>query len=180
MVGGSDDGAQISNWRRYERLAAASEAENQWSGIDVSIGMNVRLVGAISGSGRQVDMFIEARWKDGRQRRIIVDAKYYARPLNVKDVEAFEGMMTDCRAQHGILVCFNGWSPGAERRSRDVITLRMLTLEEAEEGTAWAVFGECYGRCMEVSDPKRRGVVLRDGQMPLILNEMYAVVWTGK
>lgn len=176
----STAGTPPSDWRLYERMAAAIEAENIDAGIDLSIGMNIRLVGAISGIGRQVDMLIEARWEDDRSRRILVDAKRYGRPLNVKDVEAFEGMMRDCQAQHGVLVCSNGWSPGAARRAQDGITLKMLSVEDAEEKTDWAMFEACYGHCWDTRDPSRRGVVLWDAQLPLELNEMYAIIWTGK
>jgi hypothetical protein len=106
----------LPDWRVYERVAAAIESENLDAGISFTVTMNARLVGAISGVERQIDLLIEARWDDDRTRRILVDAKHYGRPLNVKDVEAFEGMMRDCRTVHGILVCPNGWSPGAERR----------------------------------------------------------------
>lgn len=172
---------RIPNWRLYERMVPAIEAENLGAGIALSVKMNASLVGALSGVERQIDLLVEARWDDGRRRRMIIDAKNYSRPLNVKDIEAFKGMMRDCRAEPGILVSSNGWSVGAARRAQDLITLKLLSVEDARERTDWAMmFGECYGCRANVPDPRRRGVVLWDGQLPWALSGMWAIVWTGK
>lgn len=102
------------NWRIYERLVAAFEAENV--GVEMTITPNARVRGDISQQERQIDVLIEARWGDDI-RRIIVDAKLHRAKLDIKDVESFEGMMKDCRAKRGILVCPNGWTDGARRRA---------------------------------------------------------------
>ena len=86
------------NWRLYERLVAALEAEN--SGIELSVTPNARIKGCISHKSRQIDVLIDARWGDDLSRRIIVDAKFHGRKLDIKDVESFEGMMKDCEAAH--------------------------------------------------------------------------------
>jgi hypothetical protein len=173
-------GAPLPAWRVYERVVAAIESENLGAGITCSATMNARMLGAISGIERQIDLLVEARWEDDRTRRIIVDAKHYGRPLNVKDVEAFEGMMHDCRAEHGILVCPNGWSLGTARRAKELITLKLLTLEDALERVDWAAFGECYGRCQEEPAIPKHGVVLWDGQLPLAIDQLWAIIWTGR
>ena len=89
---------QTSNWRLYERLAAAMVAEN--SGIELSVTPNAQIVGGISKESRQIDVLIDARWGDDLTRRVIVDAKLYRSKLDIKDVESFEGMMKDCGADH--------------------------------------------------------------------------------
>lgn len=130
-----------TDWKLYERLIAAFEAEN--SGLELSITPNARIIGRKSLKPRQIDVLIDARWGDDLSRRIIIDAKLHKSKLDIKDVESFEGMMSDCEAEHGILVCQSGWSEGAQRRAQDAITIRLLSLEELRENTSWASFDEC-------------------------------------
>lgn len=117
----------------YERFTAAFVSEN--AGIEVSVTPNAKIVGK-SRVGRQIDVLVDARWGDKRSRRVIVDAKMYGRKLDIKDVEAFEGMMRDCRADRGILFCPSGWTGGAKRRAQDAITIQMMSLEELEATTS--------------------------------------------
>jgi hypothetical protein len=155
-------------------MVAAMEAKNPGAGIDLTATMNASLIGAISKTARQIDLLVESRWRDGRFRRIMVDAKHHARPLTVNDVEMFLGMMDDCGAELGFLVCPNGCSKAAERRAQEPIILKLLTLEDAKERTDWAAFGDCYGRCSNLSDRRRRGVVLWAGQLPLAVDNLWA------
>jgi hypothetical protein len=132
------------DWRLYERVVAVLEAEN--IGLDLTVIPNARIVGAISGAKRQVDVLIDARWDEDQASRLIVDAKRRSRPLDVTHVEAFEGMMKDCRATRGRMVCPSGWTPAAKKRADKAIGLRLLTLEEAEDPTLWT-FEPCLGSC---------------------------------
>lgn len=167
-------------WRLYERIASAMVAANEGAGIEISAQMNAQIVGALSRAKRQVDLLLEARWGDQLFRRIIVDAKHRRRPLDVKDVDSFEGMMRDCRAEHGILVCSAGWSAAAHRRAQDAITIRLLTAEEAWQGDRCASFEICVGPCQEQRAPAKRGVVLWDGQFSVGLEGLASAVITGK
>src|SRR3954468_22330294 len=99
----------MTDWRIYERFVAklmADQAEH-----DMTVLPNVKLLGTISGVHRQIDVLIDSRHDHSDSRRIIVDAKRHKRPLDVKKVEEFEGMMRDVQAHHGILVCPNGYTP---------------------------------------------------------------------
>lgn len=170
---------QEDNWRLYERLAVAFEAEN--SGIELSVSPNARIEGFISRKSRQIDALIDARWGYDLSRRIIVDAKFHRRKLDVKEVESFEGMMKDCRAAHGILICNKGWSEGAKRRAQDAITIKLLTSEEIEERTSWASFDKCIGECHRIPNRySRKGLVLWDAEHLLNIGGLCAVVYTGK
>jgi len=71
----------------------------------------------------------------------------YNKKLDIKDVEEFEGMMKDCKAEHGILVCPMGYSGGAFKRAQDTITIRLLTFEELNEQSVWANYSKCIGKC---------------------------------
>lgn len=164
------------SWRVYERIVAAVEVEEH--GIDLSVTPNARLTGKISGKSRQIDVLIDARWGDDLSGRIIVDAKLRRRRIDINTVEAFEGMMKDCSAHRGVIVCANGYTDGALKRAQDAITIKLLRADEVDE-YAWAAYDPCLGKCARVSD-RIGGLVLWDGQHPLPLGPGWAIVFTGK
>lgn len=147
------------DWRLYERFVASLESEKATN--EITVIPNAKLIGCISHVERQVDVLIDARLQEDTTRRIIVDAKLWRRKINVKDVESFEGMMRDCRANKGILVCPNGYSPAALRRSQDYITIRLVTLAELEsiDPSRW---DHCVGQCQKYFATKNPGWVLYD------------------
>ena len=119
------------DWHIYERVAACFEIEA--ASMDVSVTPNASLLGSISGVRRQIDILVDARWEEGTERRIIFDAKRCKRKIDVKDVEAFEGMMRDVRASRGVIVCSNGWTKAARARADENIDFELMSAEEAEE-----------------------------------------------
>jgi len=161
-------------WRVYERVVAAFEVEA--AGMDVTVIPNASVIGSISHVRRQIDVLVDARWEEGLTRRIIYDAKLRKRKLDVKDVEAFEGMMRDVGASRGILVCASGWSTAVEARAAQSIALLLLPIEELD-GFDHAAIEECPN-CRN-KDGKRRGMVFWDGQFPLPLDG-WAIIFTGK
>ena len=167
---------QELSWRVYERIVAAAEAEEH--GIDLSVTPNARLIGKISGKRRQIDVLIDARWGDDLSDRIIVDAKLRNRPIDITAVESLEGMMKDCSAHRGVIVCANGYTDGALKRAQDAITIKLLRADEVDE-YAWAAYEPCMGKCSYASNGTA-GLVLWDGQHPLPLGPGWAIVFTGK
>ena len=156
----------VPDWRVYERVAACFEME--------SVGMELSVT--ISGVKRQIDILVDSRWDVGIARRIIYDAKKRRRKINVKDVESFEGMMKDVRANRGVIICSSGWTKAAERRSAQNIDIRLMTVEEAEDFDHAAT-----DRCpnCQITKRKQKGIVFWDGQFPLQLGAV-AIVFTGK
>ena len=118
-------------WKTYERVVAAAEAESH--GIEFSITPNAKLKGAISRRSRQIDILIDARWSEDVRHRTIVDAKLRRRKIDIKSVEAFLGMMEDCRPSRGILVCTSGYSGVALARAQELVTIKLLNQVDAEE-----------------------------------------------
>ena len=116
------------SWKLYERLTAFIASQGVDAGLRVH--PNVTLRGHISGIERQIDVLIECRISDYQSKRIIVDAKLHRRPLNIQDVEKFEGMIKDVRADRGILVCPNGFSEVAKRRAQRGISIKLLKPDE--------------------------------------------------
>lgn len=157
------------DWKSYERIVAGIEAEN-W-GLAFSVTPNASVKGSLSNAWRQIDVLIDARWGDDLSGRIIVDAKRRQRKIDVTHVEAFEGMMRDCLARRGIIICPNGYTAAALQRAQEAITIKLLSLAEAEEFD-WSAFDPCLGDC--------NGLVLWDGQHPIGIGFGWAIVFSGK
>jgi hypothetical protein len=152
-------------WRVYERLVALLQSEK--ASDELTVVPNAQLVGAISGTKRQVDVLIDARVAEDVSRRVIVDAKLRKRKIDVKEVEAFEGMMKDCRAQRGILVCANGFTEAAFRRSQQAITISLVPAEEVERLSIESWY-PCLGTCVAEARGRTAGWVLYDRPLGLI------------
>jgi hypothetical protein len=90
---------------------------------------NARVTGRISGRRRQIDVLIEARHDTDFSRRVIVDAKQKKRKIDVKEVEAFRGMMDDVEATHGYLICPSGHTKAAERRAQSAVSICLVPLD---------------------------------------------------
>lgn len=151
----------MTSWKKYERFVAELCSEDYQS-PSVTVIPNAKIKGCFSQTTRQIDVLIDSRFGDDRSRRIIVDAKKYNRPLNVKDVESFHGMMLDCSSKVGILVCPNGYSAAAKKRAQDFINLKIVSLEELEN-LDLELWDDCFS---DNCDEKfKRGLVLWDAPM---------------
>jgi hypothetical protein len=169
----------IPSWLVYERCVAAFASEEHCS-FDTIVQPNVMIKGAISGEPRQIDVLIDCRWKQSSTSRIIIDAKEWANAVDIGDIEKFEGMMRDCRAHRGIIVCTKGYTKGAMRRAQDAINIKILSLSDIEE-FSW-LYEPCLGRCMKANrGKKQRGGVLWTEYMGIITNTgLILIVQTGK
>ncbi len=90
------------------------------------------LKGRYSLAVRQLDVAVYRR---GEERPFLVaDAKFYGKALDVKDVEAFIGMLEDVGASLGVLTSPMGYSSAAGRRAKaSAIDTRVVSREEALE-----------------------------------------------
>lgn len=117
-------------WENYERMIARLIADQ--SATDLCVTPNARLVGKISGASRQIDVLIDARHDTDNTRRVIVDAKHRQRKVDVKDVEAFLGVMKDVTATHGYLVTSSGYTEAAEKRAQTYVSIRIVPVDRLE------------------------------------------------
>lgn len=77
---------------------------------------DVKMPGRHSGRQRQIDVLV--REKVGQYEiNIIVDCKDYNKPIDVKGVEEFAGLLDDVGAQKGVLVCPRGFTKSAKERA---------------------------------------------------------------
>lgn len=83
---------------------------------DAEVLHDVRITGKQSGRKRQIDVLM--RQKMGQHEILIVlECKDYARPVDVKGVEEFHGLLSDVGAHKGVLVCPTGFSSTAKKRA---------------------------------------------------------------
>lgn len=124
-------------WETYERATAALFARS--FPPEFSLTPNARLRGTITGVERQIDVLIDLRHDTENSRRMIVDAKRYARRVTVKDVEAFIGLMQDVRASHGYLVCPVGFTKAAVKRAQSWVSVCLVPLDllETFDARSW-------------------------------------------
>ncbi len=77
---------------------------------------DVRLDGRQSGRKRQIDVLV--RQQVGQYEiQVVIECKDHARPVDVKGVETFYGLLSDVGAQRGVLVCPKGFSKTAKVRA---------------------------------------------------------------
>jgi Restriction endonuclease len=123
------------DWRQFER-AVHSELEGKFPGS--TIRHDVRLLGELSGVPRQIDVLVEEVLPGGNVRTA-VDAKQHARPIDVKEVESFIGLLRDAKVESGIMVSASGYSEAALTRAfRDDVDLDLdiFTLDEFRQWQA--------------------------------------------
>jgi len=117
------------DWKKYEH-----EITQQFRAYYPSarITHNTKLVGKFSRVERQIDILVEEQPSD-LSYRIIVDAKYRGRKIDVADVECFLGFVRDTGANTGIMVALEGYTPAAINRAHNDdldIILDVLNLDE--------------------------------------------------
>jgi hypothetical protein len=161
----------MKKWREYERLVARLTAED-YEGTYTVI-PNARIKGFISGRKRQIDVLVEYRFDTSLSRRIIFDAKFRSRPVDIKEVEAFEGLMKDVNAQRGFIICSNGHTSSALKRAQENIRIRLLPEEEIDDFniSSWEY---CRHHAC------KNGLVLWDANPSLIVEGMVYILATGK
>jgi hypothetical protein len=102
----------IPDWKKFEELAAAIQRE---LAADARVTENAKLVGK-SGTSRQVDILIEKQ-AGQFELRIAIDCKDYKEPVDVKEVEAFIGLIEDVGAHKGAMIAANGFTETAKSRA---------------------------------------------------------------
>lgn len=105
-------------------------------GDAATVRRNVRLVGRKSGRRRQVDALVTGPLFGGADQMMVVDCKLYSRPVDVKGVESFIGLIDDVGAETGLLVTANGVTPSGRARAENERGIRVDVVSARELG-AW-------------------------------------------
>lgn len=107
--------ASPPKWKRFEELAAHIQRELQ--SANASVQTNERIVGTITEVPRELDITVRIPATPA-PLLMVVDCKDYARPVDVKAVEAFLGLVEDVGANKGAMISAKGYTEAAGRRAR--------------------------------------------------------------
>jgi len=120
------------SWQKYE-----SEVYNllQMYVPSGSIRKNVKLIGKLSKSSRQIDVLMEDSLYT-EKIQIVVECKRYSRKVHVKDVESFIGLVKDVGADKGLMLTNKGYTEGAINRAVNEemeLELDVINFDELKE-----------------------------------------------
>jgi hypothetical protein len=120
----------LSEYRDYENGVADVLAF--LAGDSATVERNVRLPGRRSGRSRQIDVLVRGRIFDMTDATLIVDCKRRRKPVDVKAVESFIGMVEDVGADVGIIMSTAGSTGTARERAGTErgVHLEVMTLRE--------------------------------------------------
>lgn len=101
-------------WRELEYLVVMIQKQLS---PNASVQHNVMLDGIDSETKRQIDVLVEQNIGQYTMR-IVIDCKDYSKPVDVKGIEEFHGLVQDVRAHKGALVCPSGFTKAALKRAK--------------------------------------------------------------
>ena len=105
----------------------------------VRITADVKLDGRMSGVKRQVDILVEGSFFGIAPGTMAIDCKCLKKKVDVKDVEAFLGMLEDLGVTAGMLITTVGYTDAAKRRAANVVqeVIPLVDMVLLEEATDW-------------------------------------------
>lgn len=103
-------------WQQLELLIAEIQKD---LAPGAKVTHNATLPGYDSETDRQIDVLVEQQIGQFLMH-IVFDCKDYARPVDVKGVESFVGMVNDVRAHQGCLVSAKGFTASAKKAAKRV------------------------------------------------------------
>jgi hypothetical protein len=101
-----------------------------------SVERNVRLSSRSGGRARQIDVLVHVPLPGMDDELMVVDCKRYGTPVDIKDVEAFIGMVEDVGAAIGLLVTTEGYTSGALARAAAARGIRVQVIR-VEDLPTW-------------------------------------------
>ena len=120
------------NWKNYEKEILTYL---QQTFPETNISYDQEIVGRFSKVKRQIDILIEGEVA-GYEIKIIVDCKYFAKNIDVKQVESFCSMIEDVDAHQGVLITHKGYSKAAINRAyygNNKVELDIVNFDDLQE-----------------------------------------------
>lgn len=116
---GQNDAMSDLPWKAHEKQIVDLVKNRASPGTQIAT--NVRVPGLVSGVKRQVDVLVKGSFAGIADAVMVLDCKCFGTKVDVKDVEAFLGMLEDIGANMGMLVTTKGFSKAAKLRATAVI-----------------------------------------------------------
>lgn len=167
-------------WQEYEKIVFENITEIY---PDAKLEFNSKLTGKYSKKRRQCDIIIRNQIQDV-EIVTLVDAKYYNKKIDVKEVESFISMANDVNADRGILVTPIGYSKSAYNRAendKSSIFLDILTLDKLRKhqgfcaipyaGEHGVVLGSAFGWVIDAT--QRYGTVATSYRVGFDFDQAY-------
>jgi hypothetical protein len=118
-------------WKTFERVVY--ELQRSFSPHEATVTPNDHISGHDSGTDRQVDVSIRMRVAN-YDILIVIDCKDCKVPVDLKDVDAFDGLLRDVRANKGVLISSSGFTRAAveSAKAHGIDTLRYIDTESVD------------------------------------------------
>jgi hypothetical protein len=120
------------DWKQYEKEIELHFKEQYPT---ANIVRDARIIGKLSKQERQIDLLVEDHPSDFLIR-VVVDAKFRNKRIDINDVEAFLGVLRDVEAHVGVMISPLGYSEAAINRAyQDDVDLQLdiLSFEDLKE-----------------------------------------------
>jgi hypothetical protein len=119
---------ETPKWKKFEALVAGIQEQLS---PNASVTLNEKMKGQRSDVLREVDITVR-KWIGQFEIIVAIDCKDYVRPVDVKGVEEFIGLVEDISANKGAMVAANGFTPAAISRAKNS-GIDLYRLVDAEE-----------------------------------------------
>lgn len=105
----------------------------------MTITSDVDLPGRLSRVDRQIDILVEGSFAGIARAIMAVDCKCWSSKVDVKDMEAFIGLLDDVGVHLGMLVTTKGFTPAAERRATHVLqeVVPLVEIAVFDRASSW-------------------------------------------
>jgi hypothetical protein len=129
------ESVQEAKWKRFEKLVC--EIQKSFTGTTATVTHEDYILGVDSKVEREIDISIKQRVAQF-PILVVIDCKDYAVPVNVKSIEEFAGLVEDVRANKGVMVASNGFTPAAVSvaKNKGIDTLCLID----SKGVDWKTF----------------------------------------
>lgn len=104
------EGQQEVKWKRFEKLVY--EIQKSFAGTTATVTHKDYIMGQTSEVEREIDISIKQKVSQF-DILVIIDCKDYASPVDVTTVGEFASLYEDVRANKGVMVSSNGFTPAA-------------------------------------------------------------------
>lgn len=130
------------HWKQYEKQLFAYFKSHY---PEANITFDAKRTGRYSKKERQIDILVEDTIAD-YPVTLVVDAKYYGRKIDVKNVESFISMIEDLDAHQGLMITSKGFTRAAINRAYygpkklelDIISFAELSEKQGLLATAYS------------------------------------------
>ncbi|GHV05618.1 hypothetical protein FACS189485_12870 [Spirochaetia bacterium] len=135
-------------WQEYQESVARLYEQTEGFG---KVRRNVYIPDRITGEPRQIDVLIEMSER-GHTLKILVDAKYHAKPLDVTVIEGVLSLSDAVGTNKAVIVTASGLTEPAKKKAEILgCDIRILALEDALDlivPDKWKMCHNCHNDCI--------------------------------